>query len=124
MHTDMTSYYYFFDILLLLLVSQQSGLPRNTSVEDFLSLVDYGDIPAPDKDLLSKCVFPQQNRGPATQQSAVAFTGIGKSSAVPGTAGAAPASEGGAGKRGRVTSGAGASADASGVKLKQSKIGK
>lgn len=64
-----------------------SGLPRNTSVEDFLSLVDYGDIPAPDKDLLSKCVFPQNSAAraaqtAASQQAAVAFTGIGKPSVI------------------------------------------
>jgi hypothetical protein len=60
----------------------QSGLNRNTSVEDFFALVESGVVPAPDKDLLSKCVFPTQARPQPAQQSAVAFTGIGKSSAV------------------------------------------
>lgn len=104
---------------------EQSGLNRNTSVEDFFSLVESGAIPAPDKDLLSKCVFPtnprQQQPSPA-QQSAVAFTGIGKSSAVVPVAAATAASvtgaAAGAGKRTR----GGAVADGGG-RAKQAKTG-
>ena len=32
----------------------EGAMPRNTSVEDFLSLVAYGDISAPDHDVLNK----------------------------------------------------------------------
>ena len=97
-------------------------MPRNTSVEDFLSLVDYGDIPAPDKDLLSQCVFPQSNAARVAAQAAVAFTGIGKSSAVHTAGGAdeAAAARGAGAKRGRPAAEAAVGTDA--AKLKQAKV--
>lgn len=41
----------------------EGAMPRNTSVEDFLSLVAYGDISAPDHDVLNKSLslFSQQH---------------------------------------------------------------
>lgn len=92
-------------------------------MEDFFSLVQCGDLPQPEEDTLSKCVFPQARPPAPAQQSAVAFTGIGKSSAVvPGAAAASSgAGGGGAGKR---TRGGGAGGDAAGggaSRLKQAK---
>lgn len=102
----------------------QSGLNRNTSVEDFFSLVESGVVPPPDKDLLSKCVFPTSARQQpaAPQQSAVAFTGIGKSSAIlPAAAAPSPGGGGGA-KRARNGGGGNGSGGAEGgARAKQAK---
>lgn len=82
-------------------------------MEDFFSLVESGVVPPPDKDLLSKCVFPSSARQqpPAPQQSGVAFAGIGKPSAIVQNATAAAASSpggnGAGAKRARGSSGNG-----------------
>uniref|UniRef100_A0A7S2RCG7 Uncharacterized protein n=1 Tax=Rhizochromulina marina TaxID=1034831 RepID=A0A7S2RCG7_9STRA len=41
--------------------SKLSGMPRNSSVDDFLSLVESGDIPAPEQDMLSTSIFHSLN---------------------------------------------------------------
>lgn len=99
-------------------------MSRNTSIDDFLSLVQNGDIPAPDHDMLSNSIFSaqQQVKPPETKQetvvengagrggsypapqTAVSFSGIGKSSAVAPAAASADevGGGGGRGKRARV----------------------
>jgi len=53
-----------------------SGMPRNSSVDDFLSLVESGDIPAPETDMLSNPIFQAiQHQGQAQQGERMSTTG-------------------------------------------------
>jgi hypothetical protein len=42
---------------------------RNSSVEDFLSLVQSGDIPAPDNNMLCESIFPGSNHTSGSSQN-------------------------------------------------------
>ena len=49
---------------------------RNSSVEDFLSLVQSGDIPAPERSMLSESIFPgSNNRANSSSQNGSAQSG-------------------------------------------------
>ena len=95
-------------------------------MEDFFSLVESGVVPPPDKDLLSKCVFPSSARQqpPAPQQSGVAFAGIGKPSAIVQNATAAAAaasSPGGNGAGAKRARGGNGNGNGNGSAAKQAK---